>query len=277
MITDAQIHLWPANAPPYPWPEGTSPDLPEPLTAERFLPMMDELGIDRAIIAPPAVSGFDPGYALDCAARYPDRLAVTSRWDFSDPKALDALPTWLEQPGMIGVRMSLLPGSIAALLDSGTLAAFLATAERHDVPLMVFAPGTIAVVADAARRHPRLRLVVDHANLVGSTPETVPAKIAELLALAGHDNVAVKLGALPQRSAEPAPYRDLHPHLLALHRAFGAARLMWASDLTTSLKTGAATYRQNLEMIRAAFAPLPQSDLDWILGGTVSAWFNWPE
>jgi predicted TIM-barrel fold metal-dependent hydrolase len=67
----------------------------------------------------------------------------------------------------------------------------------------------------------------------------------------------------------------LHPHLLNLHRAFGAARLMWASDLTTSLKTGAASYSQNLAMIREAFAPLPPSDLDWILGGTVSDWFNW--
>jgi L-fuconolactonase len=275
MITDAQVHLWPENGPQYPWPEGTAPDLPEAMTAERFIPMMDALGIDRAIIAPPAVSGFDPGYAIACAEKYPARLAVTSRWDFADPAGIEKLPSWLDKPGMVGIRIALMPSTIGALEASGKLAEFFAVAEQSDIPLMAFAPGTIAALESAANQYSRLKLVVDHANLVGSTPETVAEKIAELLQLARYDNVAVKLGALPQRSAQTSPYRDLHPHLLELHRAFGASRLMWASDLTTSLKTGTASYSENLGMIREAYSSLPGSDLDWILGRTVSEWFNW--
>lgn len=277
MITDGQIHLWPADGPHYPWPEGAAPDTPEPLTAERFLHMMDDLGVDRAIIAPPAVSGFDPSYALDCATNHPERLAVTSRWDFSAPDAPSCLATWLDSPGMIGIRIALLPSAIEGLKESKKLPEFFATAEEFAIPLMVFAPGTIREVEAAAKAHPNLKLVVDHANLVGSTPNTVGERINELITLAQYDNIAVKLGALPLRSAQKHPYADLHPHLHAVYHAFGAQRLIWASDLSTSLKTRTATYFQNLDMIQQAFAGASSEEMDWILGRTVSTWFNWPE
>ena len=277
MITDAQIHLWPEDCAQYPWPAGSQPDLPEAMTAERFLSLMDAQGIDRAVIAPPAVAGFDPSYALDCAERFPERLAVTSRWDFSDEAGLGKLPSWLDRPGMIGIRIALLPSSVGDLDASGRLPDFFAAAEEYGIPLMVFAPGTLGEIEKAAKRHSKLKLVVDHANLVGSTAETVPEKIAELVKLARFDNVAVKLGALPQRSSEGHPYTDLYPSLNSLQKAFGAQRLMWASDLTTSLKTGAATYDQNIELIRSAYTDLSAEDMDWIMGLTVSTWFHWPE
>src|SRR4051812_12215237 len=107
MITDAQVHLWEANRPDRPWPEGSKADLAEPMTAERFLPMMDEVGVDRAIIAPPYVAGFTPTYALECAARYPKRLAVMGRYDPEDPNSPDLLPHWLDSPGMLALRLNL--------------------------------------------------------------------------------------------------------------------------------------------------------------------------
>src|ERR1051325_2492418 len=51
-IVDAQVHLWKANAPDWPWEPGAKPQLPEPFTIERALPMMDEAGVDRLVIVP---------------------------------------------------------------------------------------------------------------------------------------------------------------------------------------------------------------------------------
>lgn len=276
-ITDSQIHLWEADSPARPWPAGVKPDLAEPMTAERFIPMMDELGIARAVISPPGVSGFDPGYALDCARRYPDRLAVTSRWTLDDPEGPARLGSWLDQPGMIGIRFAIVPASAQRWREDGRLAQFWTDAARHDIPLMVFAPGTIAEIETAAAAHPGLKLVVDHANLVGSTPETVGERIADLVALARFPNVGVKLGSLPLRSAKGYPFDDLQPHLRRVFDAFGPQRLMWASDLTTSLAAGKATYRENLDMLREALAFASDEDMAWVLGGTVSDWFRWPQ
>ena len=54
----------------------------------------------------------------------------------------------------------------------------------------------------------------------------------KLLDLARFANVHVKLCGLPALSKEAFPYRDAWPALRAITDAFGADRLMWASDTT---------------------------------------------
>jgi predicted TIM-barrel fold metal-dependent hydrolase len=50
MIVDAQVHFWEANTPDRPWLPGRVAQLPEPFTAEMFVPMMDEAGVSRAVV-----------------------------------------------------------------------------------------------------------------------------------------------------------------------------------------------------------------------------------
>lgn len=57
LIVDAHIHIWPANTPARPWIPGTRPQLPEPFTIERVVPMIDDAGVDRVVIVPPALEG----------------------------------------------------------------------------------------------------------------------------------------------------------------------------------------------------------------------------
>jgi len=42
LIIDAQIHMWKASTPDRPWVPGIAPQLPEPFTIERVLPLMPE-------------------------------------------------------------------------------------------------------------------------------------------------------------------------------------------------------------------------------------------
>ena len=72
-IVDAQVHLWKANSPEWPWDPGVTPQLPEPFTIERALPMMDEAGVDRVVIVPPSLNDRND-YALEAVKRYPNRF-----------------------------------------------------------------------------------------------------------------------------------------------------------------------------------------------------------
>ena len=278
LIVDAQIHLWEADRPTRPWPPGIKADLDTPMTAERFIPIMDQAGVSRAIIAPPGVCGFDPSYALECAARFPKRFAVTSRWTLDHEDARSRLPTWLDQPGMVGIRLALTPANRERWGQSRQLAQFWEDAERYRIPLMIFAPdGQLTEVAGAAARHRSLKLVVDHLNLVGAEPEDRAARLDELLALARYENVAVKLGALPIRSDAAYPFADLHELIQRAYHAFGARRLMWASDHTTSAARNKASYLENLNLVRvAALGRASAEDMRWVLGLTLSDWFGWP-
>src|SRR5262245_63404325 len=83
-IVDAQVHFWKANSPDWPWVPGARPQLPEPFTVERALPMMDEAGVDRVVIVPPGVNERND-YALEAARRYPNRFAVMGKIRLQDP------------------------------------------------------------------------------------------------------------------------------------------------------------------------------------------------
>src|SRR2546421_11762884 len=77
-IVDAQVHLWKANSPDWPWEPGARPQLPEPFTIERALPMVDEAGVDRVGIGPPGGNDRND-HAVEAARRYPHRFAVMGK------------------------------------------------------------------------------------------------------------------------------------------------------------------------------------------------------
>ncbi len=91
MIVDAQLHLWKASSPDYTWNPGVKPQLPEPFTIERALPMMDEAGVDRAVVVPPGLNDVNT-YGLEAARRYPERFAVMGRIPLQQPKSAALLP-----------------------------------------------------------------------------------------------------------------------------------------------------------------------------------------
>ncbi len=79
MIVDAQVHLWKAKSPDWPWVPGMKPQMPEPFTIEKLVPLMDEAGVDRAVIVPPSWPGDRNDYGIEAAKRYPNRFAVMGR------------------------------------------------------------------------------------------------------------------------------------------------------------------------------------------------------
>src|SRR5687768_8799545 len=95
MLTDAQLHVWEADRPDRPWDRQHRPQLDEPFTVERAVELLDEHGVDRAVLVPPLVSGFNNdtanAYALEAVAAYPDRFAVMGRFDPRPPDARDRL------------------------------------------------------------------------------------------------------------------------------------------------------------------------------------------
>src|SRR6266478_10118293 len=130
LIVDAQVHLWKAESPDWKWVPGLQPQLPEPFTIERLVPMMDEAGVDRAVIVPPSWPGDRNDYALEAVKRYPTRFRVMGKLPLQDAKSLDLLPKWKEQPGMVGLRVIFNTPQTMATLSDGTIDWFWPAAEK---------------------------------------------------------------------------------------------------------------------------------------------------
>ncbi|MEA3027008.1 MAG: hypothetical protein QOF91_2293 [Alphaproteobacteria bacterium] len=272
-IVDAQAHLWKAESDDWKWVPGRKPQLPDPFTIEKLVALMDEGGVDRAVIVPPSWPGDRNDYGLEAAQRYPKRFGVMGRIPMK-PDSAKLLPDWMRQPGMLGIRLTFMRDQ-ASLLTSGSADWFWPLAEKAGIPVMFFAPDNIPRFAAIAERHPGLTLIVDHMSLMVETAQErrISAAIDDVVKLAKYPNVSVKLSSAPNFSLEPYPWRDMTEHLKRCFDAFGPRRCYWGTDLTNTLAK--ATYRQRIEHFTKELPFLSEGDKDWVMGKAILARLNW--
>src|SRR5690606_24957667 len=118
--------------------------------------------------------------------RYPQRFGVMGRITLEKPEQSAALlPTWRDQPGMLGVRLTF-QREHSVLLTSGTADWLWPAAEKAGRPVMFLAPGNLPRFAAIAERHPGLTLIVDHMGLTAEVAKErrIPQAIDDLVALA---------------------------------------------------------------------------------------------
>ena len=273
MIVDAQVHFWKANTPDRPWAPNRVAQLPEPFTTEKFVPMMDEAGVSRAVIVPPSWEGDRNDCAFEAVARYPGRFAIMGRLPVQDPKSAALLPDWKKQPGMLGIRVTFHPHQWSWLSD-GTVDWFWPAAEKYCLPVMFYG-AAMSNFARVAERHPQLPMIADHLGVTGEVAKSgkMAAAIGETAALAKYPNVSVKLSTTPFYSAESYPFRDMTPYIRRLFDAFGPQRCYWGTDLTNSLAK--ATYKQRVTHFTETLDFLSAEDKRWIMGDAIRARLGW--
>ena len=274
MIVEAQVHLWKAETPDWPWVPGRRAQLPEPFTIEKLVPMMDEAGVDRAIIVPPSWPGDRNDYGLEAVKRYPGRFAVMGRIPLAQPEAAKLLPKWKEQPGMLGIRLTL-HGPQSVLLEGGTADWFWPAAEKAGLPVMLLAPGNLPKFVAIAQNHPQLTLIIDHMNLTLDIAKKGEIKnaINDLVVMAKYPNVSVKLSSAPTYSFEPYPWPDMTEHLKRCFDAFGPQRCYWGTDITNAFTK--STYRQRITHFTEELDFLSNEDKKWVMGRAILERLGW--
>jgi predicted TIM-barrel fold metal-dependent hydrolase len=280
LVTDAQVHIWDVDRPDRPWPKDRfAPQLDNGWSAQQAVASMDAVGVDRAVIVPPTWIGENNLTALEACEAYPGRFAIMGRFDATQPP--DAirreLSTWKQQPNMLGIRVTTVISPFKEWLEGNEDSAdsFWAEAERNEIPLMLLVNGQPRPVDRVAGKFSGLKIIIDHmgCNLRGNGPAECFEKIGDLLALARHPNVHVKVSSAPCFSVEEYPYNDVKPYLRRIYDAFGPRRLMWGADLTRLRGTYANCLRQFQEDLDF----LSADDKEWILGRSIAEALNWPE
>src|SRR3984957_11015183 len=156
-IVDAQIHLWGTGL-----PSNLSHRQGTAFTPEEAIVLMDEGGVDAAVIHPP---GWDPGstdMAFKAVQDYPGRFAIIGSVPLDRPESRPLIANWREQPGMLGLRFVFLSDPARRLLQDGSLNWLWAAAEAAGVPIATLATDSLAELGRIAERHPGLRLTIDH-------------------------------------------------------------------------------------------------------------------
>lgn len=282
-ITDAQLHIWEADRPDRPWDPQQAPQLPQPFGIEDAIALLDQNGVDRAVLVPPLLSGFQPdtanAYAFEAAAAFPDRFCIVGRFDPRPSDARDRLAGWLDLPGMKGIRLSLQGPPTPQLLEEGALDWMWPDAERLGVPIYFLRPGRPQDLAAVAEHHPGLRLAMVHLGLGDErSPEALAEHVDALAELVRYPNVILTLSSLPMSSREAFPFADIHDSVRRIFDLFGASRLAWAVDYTAMRgRLGdKVSYREARDFFEVALPNLLPDEREELFNGAVSRFLDWP-
>jgi predicted TIM-barrel fold metal-dependent hydrolase len=275
-IVDSQVHIWAKETPDNPWPTLPGEDMhgAESFSADALLEEMDAAGVARAILVPPAHAGNRNDVSLAASTAYPDRFAVMGRLVLNNRQNRRLVDSWMDIPGMRGMRLNLRTPQGREWLRTGELDWFWPAAERNGIPLMIHATGVLPEIHTIALRYPALRLCIDHFALHRETGQefVLPAKAGDALcALARCPNISVKASALPYFSVHQYPYPDLHGIIKQVIHAFGPCRVFWGTDITRR----AYSYSDAIRLFTEALPWLTVDDQEQIMGRAICDWLGW--
>jgi L-fuconolactonase len=301
-IVDAQVHL---NQLVPDWQTASDDS-----TLATALVTMDAVGIDTVLIGEargfdrnmrPALGTVLPNGAVRAQLPFseramhvqPDRFGYTFRVDRRDPELEREMANWRAKPGAVCIRIVPVPqtGEVDALA-AGEYESLLGAAEQHVVPVFCWLPGRGHLLVPYLRKFPRLQFILDHCG-VGVAPfhsNPVPPTMATSLTptragrvaefdrvvdLAQYPNLALKWCHAPNLfSEEPYPYRDVLPILRRAIDAFGAERIMWASDWTQARNEMPITWSEALYYLLNS-DQLSTEEKEWLLGKSVRQVLKW--
>lgn len=264
-IIDAQIHLW---------SQGTvvPPHRTTPYPLAEALPEMDAAGINGAIIHPPSWDPTSNELSIAAAEAHPNRFAVLGRIPLDEPEKHGLIETWLGQPGMVGLRYTFLKPHMKSWPHDGTMDWLWPAAERLGIPIALLAGDFLPLVGQIAEHHPRLKLIVDHFGVRRlNVDDAAFVTLPEVLALARHPNVAVKVTGGPQYVSDGYPFKSLTPRYKAIYDAFGPRRMFWGTDITRM----PCSWRECVTAFTEHQPWVPAADLPLIMGRGMADWIGW--
>lgn len=271
---DVQVHAYERNHPGRPW-VGTLTG-PDEMTGDGMVAAMDAVGVDGAILVSPySMYRYDASYALAVYAAHPNRFRLVKPVDPNDPAVAETIADWAATKGTVGIRIMMRDGVSTDPADPG-INRVLAAAARHSLPVNLMCTGQLEQAEQLASRNPNTKLVIDHLGLPQPHKPPAPdqpwAALPKLLALAGHDNVVVKISGACTLSHEPFPYRDIWDPLFRIFDAFGFDRCMWGTDWTRAVNV--LTYKQGVDAFRVTDR-LSEGDRAALMGDTLLRVYNW--
>ncbi len=275
MLTiDSQVHAYERDHPGRPW-AGVLHG-PAEVTGDDMVAAMDAVGVDGALLVSPfTMYRYDASYAIEVHAAHPERFALIKPVDATDPGVPETIADWAATDGTVAIRLMMRGDTSTDPADPG-INRVLAAAARHSMPVNLMCTGRLEQAGLLAARNPDTMLVIDHLGLPQPHEPPAPAQpfadLPKLLALAAHDNIAVKISGACTLSHEPFPYKDLWDPLGRIFDAFGLDRCMWGTDWTRA--TALLTYKQGVEAFRITDR-LSDSDRAALMGGSLARVYNW--
>jgi L-fuconolactonase len=271
---DVQVHCYERNHPGRPWHAVLAG--PPEVTADDMLKAMASVGVDGALlVSVHTMYHWDASYAVAVQKAHPDKFGVIKPVDPNDPKVEGTIADWAAMDGTVAIRIMMNDSVSADAADPG-IDRVLKAAAKYDLPVNLMARGRLEQVGQMAARNPNTQLVIDHLGLEQPMKPPAPPKpwreLPQLLALASHKNIVVKISGACTLSHEKFPYKDIWDPLGRIFDTFTLDRCMWGTDWTRAVAL--LTYKEGVDSFRVTDR-LSDSDRATLMGGSLTKIYGW--
>ena len=271
MIIDTHVHVVSDNRDKY-RPAENAPKWPV-TTGENLLAMMDEEGLDKALLVQTYFTyGYDNSYLSDVTLAHPTRFAGVCVLDPLAETAPDELSRLVRHGGVRGIRLMNDRAHNVISIDNPKTFPLWERAMSLGIPVCI-----ASLIDDVPRlrvpleRFPQVKVAIDHiwGLKVGEGPSF--DRIKPVLDLASYPNLYVKIApnnsvAIKEAGASPEQFYGL------LVERFSPRRIMWGTNYPAH-RDAYGTIGQRMDLLRKDLSFLSGQDRDWIFGETaLSLW-----
>lgn len=278
LIIDSHMHVWSGDPVKFPFAHPYDANFKPPKTPaslEILVKEMDDHDIDRCVLVQTIYHGWDNGYLVHCLKAAPKRFKGQGLIDPTDPKVAEKLEYWMTKHGLAGMRFSPMyyQGKDEWLNARATDAVWQKGAELGAVFNFFIAASQLPKLEDMVKRHPKVKVVIDHVGRVDLEAKDPEPDIRNLLALARYPNVWVKISEFASLlPSKKYPFRDAYPVVKRVYDAFGPDRLLWGTGFpgATRGEANRPTVQEELAIIQKEIPFFTAEDRAKILGGNAA-------
>ncbi|MCA9264162.1 MAG: amidohydrolase family protein [Planctomycetales bacterium] len=272
---DSHVHVWTDDVGQYPLARDYRVEdmRPARFTPQDLLTHASPCGVSRIVLIQMSYYGFDNAYMLACIQKHPDTFVGVAVIDPEQAHVADTMRQMKKQR-VHGFRLHLPPGTPAQyerwLGRTGVQTMWRIGAETRQAMCLLINANALPVVDGLCQQYPETPVVIDHMARIGIDGSIQSTDVENLLRLARHRQTFVKVSAFYALGKKRSPYTDLAGLIRQLRDAYGAERLMWASDCPFQVVDG-HNYRDSIDLISRRLDFLTSSDQEYLLGKTAQS------
>jgi predicted TIM-barrel fold metal-dependent hydrolase len=270
---DAHVHVWTPDVERYPLAPGYTKEAMKPpsFTPEELFAHCRPEGVERIVLIQMSFYGFDNSYMLHSMARFPGVFGGVGVVDWTSARPDEEMEK-LARRGVRGFRVYPKDAPIDTWMETPSFERmFLHAADQKLAICPLIAPDALPSLSRMCARFPHTRIVIDHFCRIGLDGRIRDRDVRALCDMSRFPEVRVKISAFYALGRKAPPHDDLEPMFRRLHAAFGAGRLMWASDCPFAVVS--EKYRDSIALVRDGCPWLPAADRERLLRGTAEELF----